>query len=298
MSFEGDEDRPLKESVLSCLKPLETLEEQNTPGFMPENLRGFTESNTNAVTLEELREKRLPTLPNSPSSVLDEEMTMDTPVPDNEEFEPRSHFSALTTNSTVIEKQPQSHFSEFTVRSIGSPSSTYSSTFDYKSPSLSGNTDRSSFPTSPYHLPSMPETPSMNDGLREQYSLTVADNLEMKPIAREDTSSTHDPPDDFEDRMQGLCIDSPNPPSSSSSIPPASLNVGFQGYKLPEDANSSALTLRKAEPLYREPQYEQSHGDFEMTDATWPDIPQSNPHTTTMQQLMDELSYLGEMIQN
>jgi hypothetical protein len=294
MSLEDDDIRPLKESVLSCLKPLETLEEQNTPGFMPEHVRNLSEANTTTLTLEELNEKRLPTLPNSPSSVLDEEMTMDTPVPENDNTEPQSHFSAFTINSTNDE-QPRSHFSEFTVRSIGSPSSTYSSTFDYKSPSLSGHTDHSSFPTSPYHLPSMPETPAMNDGL-ESYSLTTPKTLETKSSTREQTPSTHDDPMDLEDNMKGLCIDSPHPPSSSSSFRPPGLNVGFQGYKLPEDATSSALTLRKVDTSSHDTP--QTDGDVQMSDDGWHDIAQSNPHTTTMQQLMDELSYLGEMIQS
>lgn len=294
MSLEDDESRPLKESVLSCLKPLETLEEQNTPGFMPEHVRNLTEANTTILTLEELNEKRLPTLPNSPSSVLDEEMTMDTPVPENDDTEPSSHFSVFTMNSTTDE-QPRSHFSEFTVRSIGSPSSTYSSMFDHKSPSLSGNTDHSSFPASPYHLPSMPETPAMNDGL-ESYSLTTAKTLETKPSTREQTPATHDDPMDLEDNMKGLCIDSPHPPSSSSSFRPSDLNAGFQGYKLPEDSTSSALTLRKVETSI--PDDPPTDGDVQMSDDGWHEIAQSNPHTTTMQQLLDELSYLGEMIQS
>jgi hypothetical protein len=74
------------------------------------------------------------------------------------------------------------------------------------------------------------------------------------------------------------------------------LNVGFQGYKLPEDATSSALTLRKVDTSSHDTP--QTDGDVQMSDDGWHDIAQSNPHTTTMQQLMDELSYLGEMIQS
>jgi hypothetical protein len=293
MSLEDDDNRPLKESVISCLKPLETLEEQNTPGFMPDSLQNLNESNTTATTLEELKDKRLPTLPNSPTSVLDDVMTLDTPVPENDDSEPQSHFSALTTNSNIVEEPLRSHFSEFSARSIGSPSSTYSSTFDYKSPSLSGHTDHSSFPTSPYHLAVMPETPSMNDGL-DRYSLTTAETLETKTHTRVQTPSADDTMDGLEDRMKGLCIDGPHPPSSSSFRLPA-LNVGFQGYKLPEDANASGLTLKKVETPIQDSQH---YRDVQMTDESWHGVHGSNHHSTAMQQLMDELSYLGEMIQS
>lgn len=282
---------------------LETLVEQNTPRFMPEALRKLAEKSPTSSAQTPI-EKRLPTLPNSPSSVIEEDTfgNQDGTSEYNESNEVRSHFSDLTARSTLAPpshlQEPGSHFSEWTINSVKpSPSSTYSANFnDQSSPDLSGGSDPSSQPSSPYHLQSMPDTPTMVDRHNDSlYSDPQTIPSVTNSCSSQQTTSPSSPVSDL--NISGLRIGSSDDcttPINRQATYFGDFN-GFQGYKLPTDVNASEHTLRK----YNAPAEQHEHHEGLGVDGSgWTDITQPNPHLTTMQQLMDELSYLGEMIKD
>lgn len=293
--------RPSNESSNQKYQPLETLEEalsrQSSPMFMPDSLQSIDAAAGSGTA--DLNEKRLPTLPNSPSSAYEEEMLPDLDqTGDDGKLQERSHFSATTVDRFTKPQispdlQPGSHFSEFSAVKI-SPSSTYSSIFnDQATASISGATESSVDPTSPYQLPSMPRTPVLRDSHDGCVLPDIIKTL-SDPSSCQNSVPSSPKAEDLD--MTGLCI---NPGGYSLHTGKQSHfrneYSGFQEYELPMDQHASELTLRKAETRgdYSESQHDSNARDETHTDIQAP--PVSGP--TMMEQLMDELSYLGDMIQ-
>lgn len=247
-------------------------------------------------------EKRLPTLPNSPSSAYSPSAASDSPAKRlSEELKNlKSHFSEMTVSSpsySCLVEKDRSHFSQWTTTTIAhSPCSEYCvDAMDL------GSQDSSPLqqPTSPYEVHSM-------------LSKTKS------PLAREDTltSEVEMLPSTVSCSTISSC-DSTSPPSpsyrnldlSSSSIDNfaswekrygMTADGHLPGFALPESLPASDATLKISKP-----------GAFhEQVNSVTPrvgirrqnsidQIPnyQAISHSASMQELIDELSYLGDMIQ-
>jgi len=245
----------------------------------------------------------LPTLPNSPSSAYEDEPLADADTID-EMGQERSHFSRTTValSTTLPRRSPstqvQSHFSEYSaVTDKMSPSSTYSSFSHDKTPlSVGGETDSLSYPTSPCQLPSMPGTPALSD----RHDGPGLPKNSKGAVSHSSSCQSSFPPSPRIDDLDssGLCITTDARPSQlgKGAVDCYRGFGGFQAYKLPEDEHASELTLRKAGISNDVPE---SRPVVKMHEEGWPDGQATGtPHPTTMQQLIDELSYLGGMIQS
>jgi hypothetical protein len=301
---------------------LETLKEaqsqQNSPLFMLESQAKRNPDEGRATTPElDPKEKRLPTLPNSPSSVLDAELlAMDTANQTALDLDAalRSHFSESTIAESVISPafpppQEGSHFSEYSIDTdMPSPSSmTSSSTFNYDKqspPSLSVNADQSGLLKSPINIPSGPVTPTLST-IPESFSPSkvAIDYLDLHGV--DASTSVSAPPADLS--ISGLCIDTLDDSEGQTKRQAAVFgNLGpWDGYMLPPHDSTSPPDA--AFPEYHTTFLETPRAAGTAADGSEGrepgsaclngDIHKSNAHLTTMQELMDELSYLGDMIQ-
>lgn len=285
---------------------LETLKEapsqQNTPTW-PLTSRKVGENDNYGGLPDPLLEKRLPTLPNSPSSVYPPSAASDSPGKRlSEELKNlKSHFSEMTVSSasySCLAEKDHSHFSHWTAAATEhSPSSDYGI----------NATDSSSRESSPMRPPLSPY--KVNPVSSEPESTLIRENTFM--------SDAEMLPSTISCSTISSC-DSTSPPSPSYQVLDLPLNGNdnnftpsgkrygmtadghLPGFALPDGLQPSDALLKT----------HQSRPFEEQIDPTTPRVGirrpnsigqtpshQGFPHSASMQKLMDELSYLGDMIQ-
>jgi hypothetical protein len=292
-------------------RPMETLREvasaQNTPTWPLTARRIQVEPIASPLRGENILEKRLPTLPNTPSSAYPPSIYSDTPAQqlDKEIETLQSRFSNSTMDSVPSSRDGpchgNSHFSAWTtttgVSSRGSDYSRVQSDYDTKSVHRA---DPSSFSAleSPFESRSaetlVPAFQRPEPLAFATSCSTVSSTLSTSPSSLESES--------FE--FENLSID-----TGAMGEKPQRLNPGHvQAYRLPDlspDANGP-LTCVKTTPQEQLP----PHGldfasplksEFEMSRVSIREAKHDQisefPHSESMQQLLQELSYLGNMIQ-
>ena len=284
---------------------LETLKEapslQNTPTW-PLTAVKVEESDTSRGLPDAILEKRLPTLPNSPSSAYPASAASDSPGKRlSEELKNlKSHFSEMTVSSTsdsCLAEKDRSHFSRWTAATTrSSPSS------DYCIDAVGFSSRESSpmrRPSSPYKVHSM----SMEvKGPLVRHGAFMC-GAEMLPLAIScSTISSCDstsPPSPSYSHLDPLLsgIDSSAASekrfgiTANGRLPvfvlPDSLPAPETRLKVPNspvlqahtDPNTPRVGIKRPDSISQMPHH------------------QAFPHSASMQQLMDELSYLGDMIQ-
>ena len=227
-------------------------------------------------------EKRLPTLPNTPSSAYPPSMAGEVDEPDEAQDNAnlQSHFSCTTVDTeprTDSYLHANSRFSDWTDAPIRlSPQSEYAtSMLDFESVSPPPELSLDPRPDEQHHDDSRHDLLSISkqDGLPSASSFST-----VTSVASSAAPSTHD----------GL--DSAKSGHFSWSK--------FQHYSLPTEEAGSGTTLKptsnakQAVPLV----VENPHPDVYQPQSTGGLLP-TIPHSSSMQQLLNELSYLGDMIQ-
>ena len=281
---------PLREVGYPSKQPLSTLKEvastQNTPG-MP--LTG---------TLGADLEKRLPTLPNSPSSA----------YPISAADDEKSKRGSMDMD------QLQSHFSTTTIDTTdsvhSSPAQEDFHRFSGWSSSVYPDTSRSSVYATSF-IDDEPMSAVFQEG-------TVTPRREQNPREGDITEFEETPPKDYPRRDDSL----PTFPSSStvSSTAASSLSTSpseydprgdhwqlfsekperfyYQRYQLPALGQGSEVTLKQpSQENINETQPQATTNPFGIVrDHSSGNMQATLPHSNNMQHLLDELSYLGEMI--
>lgn len=306
LSDDGALETSLNDASGHHYRALETLKEapsqQNTPTW-PVTSRKVGVSENYDVVPDPLLEKRLPTLPNSPSSVYPPSAASGSPRKRfSEELKNlKSHFSEMTVSSasySCLVEQDASHFSQWTATATEhSPSSDYDiNAIDFSSRE-SSPTRR---PLSSYTVNSM-SSELKSTLIREN---TFMCDAEMLPstISCSTISS----------------CDSTSPPSPSyqvlvpplnghdNNFTPSEKRYGMTadghlpGFALPDGLQPSDSLLQKhqSRPFQEQIDSSTSHVGIRRPSSIG-QMPnhQRFPHSASMQKLMDELSYLGDMIQ-
>lgn len=285
---------------------LETLKEaasqQNTPTW-PVTARRVVDGKGQLAGLPlSALEKRLPTLPNSPSSAYSPSAASDSPVKrlSDELKNLQSHFSEMTVSSTsspnLVEKN-RSHFSEWTTTTMDlSPGS------DYCSESI----DFSSHELSPQRQPSSPSTvPSIASGAkagvaREDTLLSEAEMLPSTVSCSSTSSCDSTSPPSPSYQVFDLPLNGVDAFTSSEKRYGMSADGPLPGLGLPEGLQASDAALNpKKSCLFQEPVEPDTPRVSIIRPTSIAQMPdhQGFPHSAGMQQLMDELSYLSDMIQ-
>jgi hypothetical protein len=310
-SLSEEADTPAPTLVVTTLpyRPLETLREvasaQNTPTWPVTARRIQIEPVTSPLIDDSILEKRLPTLPNTPSSAYPPSIYSDSPGNklDKELEALHSHFSISTINSnptSLDESCPgNSHFSKWTNSTgLSSRGSDYSpKASEYDAESLRHN-HMSSFSAlgSPFESKSAETLVPMEASYHspEQLASTTSYSTFSSNLS---TSPSSPASDSFE-------FEHISPDVNISKKP-----KNIQAYRLPDlspEANGP-LTSVKITPQDRYP----SHGlefasplrsEFEVPSASIGSTKSDQvdtvfAHSDSMQQLLQELSYLGNMIQ-
>lgn len=309
ISDENDTQGPALIVTNLPYQPLETLREvasaQNTPTWPMTARRIQVEPITSPLKEESVFEKRLPTLPNTPSSVYPPSIYSDLPAKKLEkELESlQSHFSISTVDSHPTSPDEScpgiSHFSTWTtstgLSSRGSDYSRKDSAYDAES---LHRTHMSSFSALGSPFESRPVETSV-----------PVEPSHQKPEQLASTTS-------YSTFSSALSISSSSPASESfdfEHISPDTIVSGkpknIQAYRLPDlspNANGP-LTSAKTAPHDRFP----IHGlefasplksEFEVPPVSIGQTKHDRfgstfAHSESMQQLLEELSYLGDMIQ-
>ncbi|KAJ9298972.1 hypothetical protein DTO271G3_3214 [Paecilomyces variotii] len=248
-------------------------------------------------------EKRLPTLPNSPSSVMDEALhALDSENAALDMDVLQSHFSDWTSaDESCAEDLPVSRFSAWSTddetEMVSPASMTSSSTFNndkHNSPTLNGVSSGLSVSNSRSHaLFHGPVTPTLDAIPECSTTTTIVDSSPALPL-----SSGLPPliitPDDL--RISGLCISTPKEPDCTlkrhagifdsfgprDDIPQAPDSASSAGTIFPEQRNDTDNYGMKAD------KDDDKLGRFDDSALS---------RSSIMQELIDELSYLGDVIQ-
>ena len=310
ISEEGDAPEPTLIVTTAPYQPLETLREvasaQNTPTW-PVTARRIPAQLVTSPRLDETHlEKRLPTLPNTPSSAYPPSIYSDSPAKqlDKQIGALQSHFSVSTMDSVpVIHDEPCpgiSHFSSWTVSTgISSRGSNYSEEYsDHDAESVGSNRMSSlSALGSPYESKSADTLAPLGPSLQRHEQLASATSCSTFSSTLS-TSPSSPASESFE--FEHISLDT----SVGSGKP-----QNVQAYRLPDlspDANGP-LTCVKTTPQDRFPT---SGLDFASPLKSEFEVPpvavgqtkhnrldSTFAHSESMQQLLHELSYLGDMIQ-
>jgi hypothetical protein len=285
-------------------QPLETLNEVLSPpntSIWPSSTTTEPKDESGATDPASApSHKRLPTLPNTPSSAIPTSEHSKPPATKNskELGVLESDLLKVTISDKCPSSSVQSHFSHCTGATSSSYlSSQWSSIFlDGKSPSFSETTGPSSHLTSPYAIASMPETP---DAVKDQGTNSVPDASRMPSIVSSSTISSYDntspssPASETSDSMQAHIAE----PTSAQKRYGMMLG-GFGGYQLPDDPQITAATAKSHLPYSTERRPIRDinfhHAKNESCGRAAID---DFPHSTNMQQLLEELRYLGDIIQ-
>ncbi len=283
--------------------PLETLREvasaQNTPIWPSTGTSIRVNEPTGPNACLEASPKHLPNLLSTPSSSLSLNEHPGQPSRDSAKgpAELEDFLSKVTLSDEYPSSTDRSHFSHWTNTTISSfASSQWSSVFlDGKSPSFSRGNGPSSQPTSPWETSAVAQSPS---GEKSRERSSVPDANRMPSVISSSTISSYD----------NASPSSPASETSESAHPlreePTSLQKrygmvlgGCQGYKLPIDPQNSQSTIQCHLPWSKDDRAQDLSDDHTVGESTWEATSEDFPHTTNMQQLLDELSYLGDMIQ-
>lgn len=264
-------------------QPLETLKEvasaQNTPIWPSSGLIAPANELCRPDGTSQPSEKRLPTLPNTPLTLSPNE-TSETPL------------TSSSTNLAGLTAGPSTHFSHLT----GTTDSSYTSSqwssifFDGRSPASTQETEHSTPSMSPCGITSAGQS---QEAVKQRESSSVLKANRIPSVVSSSTISSYDNP-------------SPSSPisetSGSTRAPkdePTSLQKrygmmlgSFDTYKLPAGAEASDATFKPHFPYYVDGRAQSDVSDHVKVTA------EDFPHTTTMQQLMQDLSYLKDMIQD
>lgn len=271
-------------------KPLETLNEVITPVWPLTAIRVEGENVADEMQSPTMDlGKRLPTLPNSPSSAYPpSSVADDSPVQSFEEklANLQSHFSATTIDTesftaSYIDQGP-SRFSDWTCStSRASPRSEYAASFidiepmspaelDFEAQEVkpTQTIDRDGNATLDIPIASQDYSVSTPGGLPSMFSFSTVSSVDSSA-----TPSSNDMPDGWS---------------------------RFQHYSLPDDEVESSMTLKQAaSPKTLAPLVV---GDADRTPGyksrLAPLDEPAMPHSNSMQQLLDELRYLGDIIQH
>lgn len=219
------------------------------------------------IKIEPDLEKRLPTLPNTPSSAYPPSMIEASPhrgLPlDLEQL--NSHFSATTIDTDAgplsMAFNEQSRFSAWTTSTTNSTMFTDMSAPPLpKMPELYSISQQQDSPLSDVFLPSSTSVASMASSISTTPSTSILDT---------DT--------EFEDI-----------PSSANSRGAEYAHDQLQHYSLPEDDYSSQITIKPPQ-IITEGHPGQPHSGVKQPEIV---------HSESMQRLLEELSYLSDMIQH
>ena len=285
--------------ALETLK--EALSQQSTPTW-PVTARKVDGNDKSRGLPDSLLEKRLPTLPNSPSSAYPPSAASDSPAKRlSEELKNlKSHFSEMTlasaSSSCLVEKD-LSHFSEWTATTMErSPSSDYCiDAIDFSSRESSPQRR----PSSPYKGHSM-SSQAQSTRIREETFISDAEMLpstiSCSTISSCDSTSPPSPSYQVHD-LPLNCVDNF---ASSEKRCGVTTDGQLQEFALPDSLQATDAKLKMHKPSSIQEQADPSTPRVSIkrpnSIGQMPDH-QAFQHSTTMQQLMDELSYLGDMIQ-
>lgn len=277
-----------------CLETLEeALSQQNTP--MPPNRPLSAQSDAVTPTPLATMEKRLPTLPNSPSSVMDEELRAISAQDQmlNMDYL-HSHFSDSTSGveSDIFFESPvdKSRFSEWTTDTemISPASMTSSSTFNPDQSQVSSFSDPITWPAGAnpsMALSSGPTTPTLSSGPRMPSSTTFAADSPILRSSTANSSPAHFPNSDL--GISALCLEDFDDVIENNPKRHAGM--------FPSLETLTPLTLRGGD----EPSRLHSSGAFH---EKQPSVSNRRSvgylaQSAAMKELMDELGYLGDIIQ-
>ncbi|KIV97069.1 hypothetical protein PV10_00865 [Exophiala mesophila] len=275
------------DTPLTPYRPLETLNEVNSPAGTPVwPLTAIKVEAENVV--DDMRgpavNKRLPTLPNSPSSAYPPSSAGgDSPLQDFDQklTNLQSHFSATTIDTESYTGsfmyQGQSRFSDWTcATSRLSPRSDYAASL----------------------IDIEPMSPA---------ELEEVDNADPIQVVGEAATALKPPQNHLAATKDGLpsassfsTVSSEDWSATGSSDDAQAAWKRFQHYSLPTDEIESTTTLKQAvSPNGRTPMVVHNHTHSSEYKSHVESLNQSDlPHSTSMQQLLDELRYLGDMIQH
>ena len=272
--------------------PLDTLEEAPSQQCSPLDDDVHSTSNvTEPRRVEVDRNKRLPTLPNSPSSAYEQ-----SPAKTIDDDHLQSHFSAMTIssygNDSPIEGRNTDIFNFHGV--LSDSTSTITRRPGYESVSFSESATALPSPSSsPYRLSSMPQTPTLGDrgsfpGLdvlpSESSSSTISTQAsDLTSITSVDGSDgARDDQESFEqtgDQFKPAQLFQYRLPTATGMQDPDSKHDNFLPNVIDQEGQAldESVMVRRHDSIMQHPR-----PAFE--------------HSTSMQRLMDELSYLGNMI--
>ena len=310
ISKEGDAPEPTLIVTTAPYQPLETLREvasaQNTPTW-PVTARRISAELVLSPRLDETDlEKRLPTLPNTPSSAYPPSIYSDSPAKQLEEQlgTLQSHFSVSTIDSALVSHEEPcpgmvSHFSTWTTStSTSSRGSDYSGAYSDHDAESVGSNRMSSFSAlgSPYENKSVDTLTPLGPPRQSHVQLASATSYSTFSSTLS-TSPSSPASESFE--FEQISLDA----SVGSGKP-----QNVQAYRLPDLSTNSngPLTCVKTSP--QEPSINgldfasPFKSEFEVPPvAIGPTkhnrLDSTFSHSESMQQLLQELSYLGDMIQ-
>lgn len=310
LSDECDAQEPLLSVTTLPYQPLETLKElastQNTPTWPVTARRIQVEPATSPLKDESILEKRLPTLPNTPSSAYPPSIYSDSPAKqlDKQIEALQSHFSNSTMDSVPTSRdEPWPGISHFSSWTTSTETSSRGSDYSRKSSQHDAESMRHT------HMLSF----SVLGSPFESKSVDTLVPLEPSPQKPEQLASATS----YSTFSSTLSTSPSSPASVSFEFEHLSLdaNVGsgkpqnIQAYRLPDlspDA-SGPLTCVKTTPQESFP----IHGlefasplksEFEVPPVAIQQtkndqLDSAFAHSESMRQLLHELSYLGDMIQ-
>jgi hypothetical protein len=271
--------------TVSIHQLLETVEEvasaTNTPVWPLTAMKVKREEKAEAAIQLDL-EKRLPTLPNTPSSAYPPSDVNDSPQQD-----PHSHFSCTTIDTASATDSyffnDTSHFSGWT----DAPAN-----FSPQSEPTSNTTDFE--PISPI--------PDLSFDLPAE-EVNHASKMEQKQTTDEAVREIHQPVA-LPTALSSSTMSSVTSSAASSSHPELESAVEgrfswstFQHYSLPSAETGSNITLKSPAKLENPESLDRLAVPSTAPPCVANQADPSIAHSTSMQQLLDELSYLGGMIQ-
>lgn len=273
-------------------KQLHTLKEvastQNTPAYPNTAIRADEQNLGESLDLE----KRLPTLPNTPSSAY----PASTIFRESTDIEAlQSHFSSTTIDTSDGEDEMTSpgalRFSNWSESyASAGRSSFYPESFIEDEPTSASVPPRMSTPmracaaSDAEYVTDFEDTPQPPALPPRNIKLSTA--VSSSSMSTASNSSMPASPSDYDHRHTSY---------SRQCEPRSPSRFKYQHYRLPEDEHGSEITLKS--PAARRDGLVEVPSHFDV--ASGPETPRNNAsmaHSTNMQQLIDELAYLGEMI--
>lgn len=280
-------DAQPKEANVLQYHPMEPLQEVLSPQKETKLKNAVTEppvQDAVSASIPQLLQKELPTIPISPLAAHPiHESTISSPT--EEEFPTITTMMVspevpLGSLAKLLSRDRAAQNGHRRVNSASTLSSSQWSSrlLDMKSPPLSQATSRSSYPTSPYEIPQFPHTPK--SAMFKRRSTPIFDHR-MPSIISSSTISSYD-------TYPSSPASEASEPRADRHVPPSSLQKRYgmllapqQNYKLPEEAVASQSFKWDGQGL--------NHAG---------DDPSSPSHTTNIHQILHDLSYLGNAIQD